>query len=200
MAGVVATSALTSRSVVFHSGGDSPAPDHRREIDYVATRLLADHVLASAAIPAIFPAAHVEQPPIAAGWYFDGGTRLNTPIKPALKLGAERMVVVALTSLGARAPTARRRGATGRTRRGGSDPACAARRPACSRPPDAGDDQRPDACHPRRPGTQAPRALHRDCPCGARHDRQRSAPSLPSSTTATRCRRRDRWTSRSSRG
>lgn len=99
MAGVVATSALTSRSVVFHRGLESPPPDRRRGIDYVATPLLEDHVLASSAIPVIFPAVHVEQPRIARGWYFDGGTRLNTPIKPALEFGAERVVVIALNSL-----------------------------------------------------------------------------------------------------
>jgi NTE family protein len=98
-AGVVATSALTSRSVVFHSGLDSPPPDHRRGIDYVATQLAAEHVLASAAIPAIFPAVRVNRPQSARGWYFDGGTRLNTPIKPALQFGAARVVVVALNSL-----------------------------------------------------------------------------------------------------
>jgi NTE family protein len=98
-AGVVATSALTSRSVVFHHGLGSPPRDRRRGIDYVATPLAEEHVLASAAIPAIFPAVHVEQPPAARGWYFDGGTRLNTPIKPALELGAARVVVVALNSL-----------------------------------------------------------------------------------------------------
>ena len=98
-AGVVATSALTGRSVVFHRGLDSPAPDHRRRIDYVATALAEDHVLASAAIPAIFPAVEVKRPQVARGWYFDGGTRLNTPIKPALALGASRVVVIALNSL-----------------------------------------------------------------------------------------------------
>ncbi len=98
-AGVVATSALTGRSVVFHSGRRSPPADARRGIDYIATDLAEDHVLASAAIPAIFPAVHVEYPQKAAGWYFDGGTRLNTPIKPALELGAKRVVVIALGSL-----------------------------------------------------------------------------------------------------
>jgi NTE family protein len=98
-AGVVATSALTGRSVVFHAGRDSPPRDVRRGIDYVAADLAEDHVLASSAIPAIFPAVHVERPPLARGWYFDGGTRLNTPIKPALALGAQRVIVIALGSL-----------------------------------------------------------------------------------------------------
>lgn len=98
-AGVVATSALTGRSVVFHTGLDSPPQDVRRGIDYVATPLAEEHVLASSAIPAIFPAVHVEHPRRARGWYFDGGTRLNTPIKPALSLGAGRVIVIALGSL-----------------------------------------------------------------------------------------------------
>ena len=41
----------------------------------------------------------VEHPRDARGWYFDGGTRLNTPIKPALDLGTERLVVVATDSV-----------------------------------------------------------------------------------------------------
>ncbi len=96
-AGVVATSAHTGRSVVFHSGLASPEADFRRGIEYVATRLAEEHALASAAIPGIFPAVEVMRPHDARGWYFDGGTRLNTPIKPALQLGAERVVVVAVT-------------------------------------------------------------------------------------------------------
>ena len=98
-AGVVATSALTGHSVVFHSGLASPPPDNRRGIDYVAVRLAEEHVLASAAIPGIFPAVQITRPQCARGWYFDGGIRLNTPIKPALELGAARVVVVAVTSV-----------------------------------------------------------------------------------------------------
>lgn len=98
-AGVVATSTLTGRSVVFHSGGPSLPPDRRRGIDYVPTALSEDQVLASAAIPTVFPAVHVGRPAEARGWYIDGGTRLNTPIKPALALGAERVVVIGVDSL-----------------------------------------------------------------------------------------------------
>jgi NTE family protein len=99
LAGVVATSALTGRSVVFHCGLSSPPPDRRRGIDYVPTALREDQVLASAAIPVVFPAVEVKQPAVARGWYFDGGTRLNTPVKPALAFGAQRVVVIAVTSL-----------------------------------------------------------------------------------------------------
>jgi NTE family protein len=99
MAGVVATSALTDRSVVFHAGLSSPPRDERRGIDYVATALQEEHVLASSAIPAVFPAVNVATPTRARGWYFDGGSRLNTPIKPALEFGAARVVVIALGSL-----------------------------------------------------------------------------------------------------
>jgi NTE family protein len=98
-AGVVATSALNGRSVVFHCGGPSLPPDRRRGIDYISTTLTDDQVLASAAIPTIFPAVHVDRPERARGWYFDGGTRLNTPIKPALALGAQRVVVIGVDSL-----------------------------------------------------------------------------------------------------
>jgi NTE family protein len=103
-AAVVATSALTSRSVVFHRGGGAPRRDDKRAIDYVDVGpdgFRDEHVRASAAIPGAFPAVHVGAPERARGWYVDGGTRLNTPIKPALKLGARRVVVVALNALGA---------------------------------------------------------------------------------------------------
>jgi NTE family protein len=97
-AAVVATSYATTGSVVFHDGGPVPAPDPMRTIDYVKTTLAPEHVLASAAIPAAFPAVEVRRPRKAAGWYSDGGVRLNAPLKPALALGAQRVVVIGLNS------------------------------------------------------------------------------------------------------
>ena len=96
---VVATAAHTNRTVVFHDGGPSVPSDERRGIDYMPTEIFEEHVRASAAIPVAFPAVEVRRPEAAAGWYFDGGTRLNTPIKPALELGADRVIVLGLNSV-----------------------------------------------------------------------------------------------------
>ena len=98
-AAVVATSYDTGRSVVFHDGGSRPPRDDLRAIDYARTRLAATHVRASSAIEGLFPAAEVPEPAGMDGWYGDGGTGLNTPIKPALAFGAERVIVIGLNSL-----------------------------------------------------------------------------------------------------
>ena len=99
-AAVVATRASTSLSVVFcDKQGEPPPADDRRGIAYeLTTALSTEHVLASAAIPGAFPAVEINDPARARGWYFDGGTRLNTPIRPALDLGAQRLIIVALHS------------------------------------------------------------------------------------------------------
>jgi NTE family protein len=107
-AAVVATSGLTSMSVVFHDGARSPAADEGRGIVYSKTRLEEAHVRASAAIPLLFPAVALGKDD-GRRWYFDGGTRLNTPIKPALALGARRLIVIALNSLASSVDTKRER-------------------------------------------------------------------------------------------
>ncbi len=54
-------------------------------------RITIDHVLASAALPLLFPTRRV-----GGRFYCDGGLRLNTPIAPALRAGARKLVVVAV--------------------------------------------------------------------------------------------------------
>jgi NTE family protein len=99
MAGVAATSYETGRSVVFYDSQAGPPRDDKRAIDYSSTRLAAVHVRASAAIEALFPAVEVTEPAGMGGWYGDGGTSLNTPLKPALAFGAERLIVIGLNSI-----------------------------------------------------------------------------------------------------
>src|SRR5260370_11644722 len=50
-----------------------------------------DAVLASAAIPGIFPAVRIGADP-----YMDGGILMNTPLNPAIDLGADVVHVVPL--------------------------------------------------------------------------------------------------------
>lgn len=96
--GVVATAWSTRRTVVFLErapGVRWPSDDQGRAISYVGTTLTPRHVLASSALPVAFPAVHIDRPSVAADWYIDGGVRMNTPLKPALQLGAKQLVVVA---------------------------------------------------------------------------------------------------------
>jgi NTE family protein len=96
-AAVVATSALTGETVVFVATRDDvPAQDRGRSIAYVRTRLTSEHVRASAAIPVAFPPVRISDP-AAPGWYVDGSTRMSAATKPALALGAARLVIVGLS-------------------------------------------------------------------------------------------------------
>jgi NTE family protein len=95
---VVATSLATGDPVAFVS---SRAALPRRavaddRIHYVGARLDGEHVRASAAIPVLFPTVEISSPRGARGHYADGGTRLNSPIKPALELGADRVILIGL--------------------------------------------------------------------------------------------------------
>lgn len=96
---VVATAAQSERSVVFVEGLGPDELFESHGIDYVPSRIDAQHVRASAAIPALFPAVQVDRPARYRGWYYDGGTRLNTPIKPALDMGVDRVAVITTNSL-----------------------------------------------------------------------------------------------------
>ena len=53
------------------------------------TRLTVDHVMASSALPLMFPAIRV-----GGSWCGDGGVRLLTPLAPAIHLGADRILAI----------------------------------------------------------------------------------------------------------
>jgi NTE family protein len=93
---VVATSIATGEPVGFVSTRGRVPAVVDDDLRYVRTRLCGEHVRASAAIPMLFPTVEVSTPRSARGHYIDGGTRLNSPIKPALNLGAEKVIVVGL--------------------------------------------------------------------------------------------------------
>ncbi len=92
--------AASGRSVLFLDetvAGDY-AGDPGRALDVVRGPITAEHVLASSAIPVAFPPIRIPAPEQAAGWYVDGGVRLNAPLQPAVGLGATRILLISATS------------------------------------------------------------------------------------------------------
>ncbi len=87
------TEVRTGRVTVFLDGplSDAAPWSHDPNAQAIPTRLDARHVRASAAIPFLFPAVLVD-----GRYYVDGGLRMNTPLSPALRLSADRVLVVAL--------------------------------------------------------------------------------------------------------
>ena len=53
------------------------------------TRITVDHVMASSALPFVFPAARIGNE-----WYGDGGIRLAAPLSSAVHLGASRIIAM----------------------------------------------------------------------------------------------------------
>jgi NTE family protein len=88
---VSCTEVSTGRTVVFmQTAPDTviPSTSPPRTL-YRADRIGPQHALASAAIPLLFPPARIDNE-----LYLDGGLRQNTPIAPALRLGATHVFAI----------------------------------------------------------------------------------------------------------
>jgi NTE family protein len=87
-AGVVTIDWTTGRTIFWVQGRgvESWRRPQRRGVE---TRLRVDHVMASAALPLLFPAVKLVN-----SWHGDGGVRLTTPLAPAIHLGARRILAV----------------------------------------------------------------------------------------------------------
>jgi NTE family protein len=90
---VSCTEVRSGRVTIFMEGPLSdPAPwRHDPNALAIEAELSARHVRASAAIPFLFPAVRIGD-----RHYVDGGLRMNTPLSPALRLRADRILVVPL--------------------------------------------------------------------------------------------------------
>lgn len=89
---VSATHVTSGKTVVFvDTARDLPAWSRDPFVRAVRTRITPWHALASAAIPVLFPPLAID-----GEWYVDGGLRQNTPLSPAVRLGADRVLVVSL--------------------------------------------------------------------------------------------------------
>ena len=81
----------------FEATGDMTGYERSQRLA-VPMRLGLEHLLASAAIPFVFPAQRIEHAEHA-GWYGDGSMRQTSPISPAIHLGAQRMLIVGVGRL-----------------------------------------------------------------------------------------------------
>jgi len=89
-----ATEVATGNVTIFVQTASGTLPPHwpsalRQSV--VLTPINAAHTLASGAIPVLFPAVRVGDQLFA-----DGGLRQNTPLRPAMRLGATRLLIIGL--------------------------------------------------------------------------------------------------------
>ncbi|HWU88714.1 MAG TPA: patatin-like phospholipase family protein [Kofleriaceae bacterium] len=95
---VSATHVGTGHTVVFLSSAEPVPREWSRDpfVRHRAARIGPRHVLASAALPLLFPAVKIGDE-----FFTDGGLRQNTPMSPAIRLGADRLLLVSLRHVAA---------------------------------------------------------------------------------------------------
>src|SRR5271169_4089949 len=84
-----ATSYTTGHAVTFYQGASAIAPWRRTRRRGEPCAITIDHLLASTAIPFVFPGERVGD-----DFFADGSVRQIAPLSPALHLGARRILVV----------------------------------------------------------------------------------------------------------
>ena len=79
----------SGQSVTFYQGTAGIEPWRRARRIGIAARIGPEHLLASSALPFIFPATHINRE-----YFGDGSMRQIAPVSPALHLGADRLLVL----------------------------------------------------------------------------------------------------------
>lgn len=79
----------SGQSVSFFQGRAGLEPWRRSQRVGAASEISLDHLMASSAIPFIFPAVLINRE-----WFGDGSMRQVAPVSPAIHLGAEKILVI----------------------------------------------------------------------------------------------------------
>lgn len=85
---ITTTSYASGRSITWVQGHELELWE-RPQRSAVASALTLDHIMASAALPLLFPAVCIGDE-----WHGDGGIRLTSPLSPAIHMGADRIIAV----------------------------------------------------------------------------------------------------------
>ncbi len=90
---VTASSYTSGEHITFFEAADPLAPWQRQQRRAARGRITHDHLLASSAIPFVFPATALELDG-RTQFFGDGSMRQSAPIAPAIHLGAGRVLVI----------------------------------------------------------------------------------------------------------
>ena len=94
----LSTTHYNSGSTVIFCQGEEVESWERPQRHSVLRDLTVEHVMASAALPLLFPAIE-----IAGQWFGDGSVRLHSPLAPAVHLGARKIIAISTRTHVARA-------------------------------------------------------------------------------------------------
>lgn len=87
---VTASGYTSGESLSFFQGRDDLQPWRRAQRVGVRSDIKVEHLLASSAIPFVFPAVRINRE-----YFGDGSMRQTAPISPVIHLGADRILVIA---------------------------------------------------------------------------------------------------------
>jgi NTE family protein len=87
--GITCSGYTSGQSCSFFESGDNLEGWKRSQRIGIKTRITVEHLMASSAIPFLFPPYHLNRE-----YFGDGSMRQVAPVSPALHLGADRVVVV----------------------------------------------------------------------------------------------------------
>jgi NTE family protein len=90
---ISATNYNSGSSYLFIQGAKGHAMWNRIRVVTVSTKITVDHVCASAAIPLVFEPVRLKTPQGSA-FFGDGCARLQQPLSPVIRLGAEKVFVI----------------------------------------------------------------------------------------------------------
>lgn len=89
--GISVTNYATGSAISFYESSVGTGAWSRSHRLGLPTELKLDHVMASTAIPILFPPVRIGQ-----SYYGDGSVRLKAPLSPAIHLGAENILAIGL--------------------------------------------------------------------------------------------------------
>jgi len=92
--GITMSSYNRGAAVTFVEGNDEISEWRRARREGLRCRLTIDHIMASLSLPFMFPACR-----IGSEYFGDGSLRLTAPLSPAIRLGADRILIVGIRDL-----------------------------------------------------------------------------------------------------